>query len=503
MKNKRTKMLLLFLMIAAFTNHISAQTPVSHGHLEWELDDNQSDEFESLDTQKWENDPNDWGVWSWEPSLAYVEDNELKIKMIQETHRRDTNYGSNQELYYKSGIIRNNRTITYGYFEAKIKGADRFPGVSPAFWLYSINQPDPTEDGQAKYSEIDVVELTQREWDFENNDWEGPEAIDMNLHAVARENGELIQIRPHKTPEIAQNKWIADFDPREDYHTYGVLSRVDSIFWYVDGVERGRKENLYWHLPMHITVSMGLRAPFVEYIEDGSRRPVPDSTTTVGFPTEMACQYVRVWKAKSQIYADKDQYSNVEFAKADGINFISYFDAGSGSVAASNLEVELHEMDENGESVEVVGKSQALIVGKAAGETASLINIQNVKNTSELDDGHYYEITASFTSTENEEETITLTTSIKDLQIVDQITSSDIDLGQNIELYPNPTSSSFRLKGIQGPVDISILNPTGNVVLESSITPNTEVDVRSLTNGVYIVKVNIGGKVYTKRLLKL
>ncbi|WP_052444666.1 family 16 glycosylhydrolase [Flammeovirga sp. OC4] len=498
--NKITKLIQLLFLAAVFTNNALAQTPVSHPDLVWEKEETHSDEFESLDTDKWENDPNDWGVWSWEPSLAYVENNELRIRMIQETHRRNTHFGQNEELYYKSGIIRNNQTITYGYFEAKIKGADRFPGVSPAFWLYSINQPDPTEDGQAKYSEIDVVELTQKEWDFDKNEWEGPEAIDMNLHAVARENGELVQIRPHGKPEIAQNKWYADFDPRDDYHTYGVLSRVDSIFWYIDGIERGRKENLYWHLPMHITVSMGLRNPFVKYV-DGVRYPVADSTTTVGFPTEMACQYVRVWKAASQIQAYAKEYENVEFGKNNGLNFNCYFDAGSGFKSTSNMDVELVEMNASSEIVKVAATSQASINGKAAGQASAFFNLQGVSNSAQLEAGHYYEIHARFTSSK-ENQTVELTP-LKNILIVDEVTSIDQGLGNKIEIFPNPALESIKIKGLQSATNISIHSVSGNVMLEKEIAPQESIDISEWVNGVYIIKVSHNNVVTTKRFVKL
>ena len=42
-----------------------------------------------------------------------------------------------QQLFYKSGIIRSHRQMTYGYYEARIKGCRLFPGACLAFWAYS------------------------------------------------------------------------------------------------------------------------------------------------------------------------------------------------------------------------------------------------------------------------------------------------------------------------------------------------------------------------------
>jgi len=57
----------------------------------------------------------------------------------------------------------------------------------------------------------------------------------------------------------------------------------------------GRKPNLYWHLPMHVTLSLGLRYPFVTY-KDGEMTPASGKTTGDGFPTHMSIDYVRVWR---------------------------------------------------------------------------------------------------------------------------------------------------------------------------------------------------------------
>ena len=46
---------------------------------------------------------------------------------------------------------------------------------------------------------------------------------------------------------------------------------------------------------MHLTLSLGLRNPFVTY-KEGDRAPVPEKTTTEGFPTAMSVDYIRVWQ---------------------------------------------------------------------------------------------------------------------------------------------------------------------------------------------------------------
>ncbi|PWJ41798.1 family 16 glycosylhydrolase [Sediminitomix flava] len=483
---------LIFLLV--LVQETFAQTPVSHPDFKWEKVEELSDEFDALDLQKWTNDPNDWGIWSWEPELAYVEGGDLKIKMIQDTHTRN-----NSEFYYKSGIIRNHETITYGYFETRMKGSERFPGACPAFWLYSINQPNPTEEGQSKYCEIDVVELTQREWNFDTNDWEGPEAIDMNLHAVVLKNGELAQIRPRSSPEIAKTKWYADFDPRDDYHTYGVLSRADSIFWYIDGIERGRKENLYWHLPMHITVSMGLRSPFERYDENGQRQPVPEATTTEGFPTHMHCDYVRVWEAAPQIISNPSQYETLSGA----LNFDCYFDAGSGFIASSGLNVRLQEMNENGQLVKEYTQTDNSIIGRAAGKLVVNMDISEVPFTSSLPNGNYYQIVASFISSKDGGITVNLSNQIVGIEVEElAITSTDHSSLGKIELFPNPAKDEIKILGIEEKCQMIIFDVHGKVHLRKQLTKDESIGISQLPIGVYCLKLESAQGERTLRFLK-
>ena len=66
------------------------------------------------------------------------------------------------------------------------------------------------------------------------------------------------------------------------------------IIWYVDGVEVGRKPNKFWHRPMSVALSLGLRAPYLKWKDN---RLVLDGEVGAGeFPTEMLVDYVRVWE---------------------------------------------------------------------------------------------------------------------------------------------------------------------------------------------------------------
>lgn len=287
----------------------------------WQLIESLSDEFNgaTLELSKWDNDINDWGPWSWEPDNTSIDsEGHLHLTMRYEEHtgERWANINGNRQsltndMFYKSGIVRSKQTITYGYFEAKIKGNPTFPGASPAFWLYS-NAVDrdaanmqPTKAEQAFYSEVDIVELQQREWSDITGTakWDDEKVIDMNLHAVIRgESGEQIQVRPHNDySELAQNKLLVDFDPRQDFHIYGAEITPETVTWYLDGKQVFQKPNKYWHLPMRVTLSLGLRSPLVTYqctgeYEGLARCPVRDQATGVGYPNDMEVDWIRSYR---------------------------------------------------------------------------------------------------------------------------------------------------------------------------------------------------------------
>ncbi|WP_096084623.1 family 16 glycosylhydrolase [Agaribacterium haliotis] len=281
----------------------------------WFYVEARSDEFNDdvIDTGKWNHNIADWGPWSWEPDNVWQENNVLKIQMRYEEHNtaRHTWAGDGSlkdvELFYKSGILRSRSYQTYGYYEARIKGTATFPGNSPAFWLYSLHADVaaegllPDADGEPNYAEVDVVELQQSEWDFDLNQWHGPEVIDMNLHTRVLENNQSLWKRPGTHPELTKNTVHADFDPRDDFHIYGVEVGEDVISWYLDGVKVAEKANIYWYLPMRVTLSLGLRRPHVSYNCAGvyqgfDRCPVPSEATQEGFPTVMEVDWVRVYE---------------------------------------------------------------------------------------------------------------------------------------------------------------------------------------------------------------
>jgi len=152
-----------------------------------------SDEFvvSPVNTTRWNTSVASWGTaWSWDPANVRVvngtdattESNgggagrnldglqggdgdaaaasHLAITMTYAPHRRN-----GMTVPYKSGILQSRLPagVTYGHFEARIRGASLWPGVCPAFWAY--------RRGSHYWTELDFVEMlesdaTPRDIDF-------------------------------------------------------------------------------------------------------------------------------------------------------------------------------------------------------------------------------------------------------------------------------------------------------------------------------------------------
>ncbi|WP_066627798.1 family 16 glycosylhydrolase [Labilibacter marinus] len=482
---------------------VAQEKPVSHPDMMWNLKTDYSDEFNegTLDVSKWNTDVRDWGTWSWEPSNAYVKDNALTLQMVQKEHTRKVS-GADKKFYFTSGIAQISKEITYGYFETRIKASAKGQGTCPAFWLYSVGQPTPTEEGGVQYCEIDAIEIFQIANQLKR--------LEMNLHTRIIENGELTWKRPGQgNTELCHNSWDAPWDPRDEYHTYGVLNRPDSIFWYVDGIERGKKKNYYWHLPMHVTVSMGLRTPYEKYI-NGVRTVMeyPESSPEPGFPTEMYCDYVRVWEAPAQIIVDKNKYENSSFSLANGyLDFEYYFDAGSGfKVLAddwSGLTVKLVEKNEQDEIVNTVTSVDASIVNLSAGYSKVNIPLSGLTVTEELPTGHYYALIPTFKSSKGGGVDVTLTEELRDIKIVEKNVSVEDELAlQNVVVYPNPATSVVFVQGVDAAsysVDLFDLNGIKHHSKDVVGLQECKIKINELPTGVYLASVRTGT---AKKVLK-
>lgn len=280
----------------------------------WQLDSQRSDEFNGneIDYKKWKKNPKHVQTWSWDnKENAYVENGMLKIKMQFNKHARSIGDPCQQgkgipntALYFTSAMLESYAKGTLGYYEARIKGVQTFPGFSPAFWMYSEFDDSKTQENAVRYSEIDVVELQQRQSFKKGNE----RISDHNLHtALTKKNAKTdpsgrLWRRPGKFHE-QENVNILEENPADVFYIYGAKVTEKEIVWYVNGKEVGRSQNSYWkQLDMKVALSLGLRKPYTEFVCNGFKPIDPtqnvenfDAATFNANPPIMTVDYIRVW----------------------------------------------------------------------------------------------------------------------------------------------------------------------------------------------------------------
>ena len=482
----------IFLLVSliGLGTYCQGQNPVSHPDAPWLINETFTNEFntDQLNLSDWDNNVNDWGTWSWEPDNAYITDSVLTLRMVQKTHTRN-----GKEFYFTSGIYRNRRTFTYGYFEARIKASEKGQGSCPAFWMYSVGQPTPTEEGGVKYCEIDAVEIFQVPYDSLR--------LEMNLHTRIIQNGVLTWIRPGQGhTELTHNTWLAPWDPRDDYHTYGVLSRVDSIFWYVDGVQRGAKKNHYWHLPMYLTVSMGLRTPYERYI-NGVRTvmPYPDSIPEEGFPTEMYCDYVRVWNTDPQLYADYEKYYDAAFPINNDLEFDCRYFAGNGQTVVSDnwngISCKLQEIQNDGTVVREFEEVDATAIGRESGKATFRFSLSGLAPSSSLPAGNRYVLKPVFRTSQNGGEDVYLKEDYYPVQLVMSTKVNDFEAKEKIKIINRADGVGISLTDdLIRDGKIMIHDLSGRQVYISGALSNSILVDKSVfpSSGIYFVSVMAG-----------
>lgn len=272
-------------------------------------------EFDNgFDTDFWENPKDEkFATWTFLPENVETVDGKLELKIKYDKHTR----GSKQ-LYFTSGMLRSKNKVGYGYYEARIKGADIWPGTCSAFWLYTF--PNEIDNSKGKkndvvYNEIDVIELQQVP--------KSKFILSQNMHIwVLDQNLKNEQIKAGQYPKMGKNETTVNWNPEDDYHIYAVENRPDSVVFYVDNVRVASKPNYFWHMDMYLTLSLGLRTPFEKYDADGQRLAVNpddldksqldtegefvDSASPHMFSSVMYVDYIRSWKR---------DYSNFESLK--------------------------------------------------------------------------------------------------------------------------------------------------------------------------------------------
>ena len=474
----------------------------------WELLPTFSDDFDSTNidwTTKWSKNsglPN-VSAWHWDNDQNVRNNNGVVELVMRHNENNVAGWGG---TYFTSGIIQSQAKSCYGYFEARIKGSaipqtsdpSNYPfdwygrGSCPAFWLWSFDYSEPIFNGkQVKYSEIDIVEIQQ--FDYYQGQQYYIQDLDLNLHTVIDGNW----VRPKDDPVNQKNQYHMNDNPTQDFHIYGVENRPDSIFWYVDGVLVAAKRNLYWHLDMNLTVSLGVRVPFVKFQSNGwtAVNPISDARanakltalydTTVNVDsagtTKMYLDYIKTWKAMPSMWTEHpDSCSNVGNLEA-----IVNFQPGTRFYVDGALNCNLLEMDNAGNTVQSVANFTDNSVDGLYGGT-SFINmvLDSITPTSGLTPGHYYVLESVFSNSNNED----IQHFSDTIKVNDSSTGIEELYSSSLNIVPNPASDVLFIKSKRnsGLFDVEIYNFQGKLIRQS--TQIKQLDISDLIPGIYFLQ---------------
>lgn len=82
----------------------------------------------------------------------------------------------------------------------------------------------------------------------------------------------------------------------------------------------------------------------------------------------------------------------------------------------------------------------------------------------------------------------------------------DAELNDGVVLYPNPSNGKFNLNITKdGKYDVTVLNLVGKVVFETQVNKipsTTTIDLSNVASGVYLVKLNNGKEIISKKIVK-
>ncbi|WP_299184014.1 T9SS type A sorting domain-containing protein [uncultured Aquimarina sp.] len=353
-----------------FEERIRPYGEADNPDISWKIRWDRSDLFKNddfpdpdfkYDTRKWAKTPEDVQTWVWRNKqnieqrngslfiTARYKESGFPEKRVSKGCINGSPDPNTAPVRFSTGMLRGTTPdFVYGYYEAAVKGSAGFPGVSPAFWLYNTIKSN-SNVGQVRYSEIDIVEITQ-----EGTSPATRKVMDHNLHAITSASAVQqfdptinVPVGAYKPrvdsnggltvgplPSTAGRRWwrpkqntaaqrneTHEFEPR-DINIFGCLVTEQEIVWYVNGKEIGRKPNVLWQNdpsnPMRITFSLGIRAPYTQFCSNRFVLPDPSVLNRAKdfFPQTMQVLYVKVFEPTNEP-SRKVSVNNVNIKKSE------------------------------------------------------------------------------------------------------------------------------------------------------------------------------------------
>ena len=82
--------------------------------------------------------------------------------------------------------------------------------------------------------------------------------------------------------------------------------------------------------------------------------------------------------------------------------------------------------------------------------------------------------------------------------VSDQTLAVENEISLNI--YPNPTMDFIKINN-EEPVNVKIINLNGKVVKSKNLK-NGKIDISDLASGIYLLEVQLNGKIYKQKIRK-
>ena len=285
------KVRIIFFLISLFVFSLNAQ----NWQLVWEDDFNGS----SLNQSKWVHDigtGSQYGMWGWgngelqyyQPQNTTLNNGIAKIEVKEEPNGiidswSATSYFSSSKITTK-GLF----NFRYGKVEARIKTIDG-QGFWPAFWMLPSNGSWPCD------GEIDIME----QWgnDYLTNSTSGAAHLGTCPYSQSTHFYET------------SSSYISSGSYADDFHTYSVIWKEDTITWYVDEIELfSLNPSSYWSIPSQSAWPFNANEWYL-MINLAITQAGPNSNTV--FPNQMEIDYVRVYQenlTNSINIDDKNKY---------------------------------------------------------------------------------------------------------------------------------------------------------------------------------------------------
>ena len=285
------KVRIIFFLTSLFVFSLNAQ----NWQLVWEDDFNGN----SLDQSKWIHDigtGSQYGMWGWgngelqyyQPQNTTLNNGIAKIEVKEEPNGiidswSATSYFSSSKITTK-GLF----NFRYGKVEARIKTIDG-QGFWPAFWMLPSNGSWPCD------GEIDIME----QWgnDYLTNSTSGAAHLGTCPYSSSTHFYET------------SSSYISSGSYADDFHTYSVIWKEDTITWYVDEIELfSLNPSSYWSIPSQSAWPFNANEWYL-MINLAITQAGPNSNTV--FPNQMEIDYVRVYQenlTNSINIDDKNKY---------------------------------------------------------------------------------------------------------------------------------------------------------------------------------------------------